>query len=227
MTLPRYPLSPLDCIGFKEVSMSTPSGMVSRTRLFTESNIALIESLRWPSSSSSAEAATPGICGGASEASSWTKAQRLLTKSSPNRCERSASGRSITRQIGGNRAVATFLEAAVSYYENGGNALRQARCSTISRRLRFRQSGRPKSGCTRVASILVERRRRGKDGIAPRHSGNFGGVMPNVVSSRAFRLKTHRRCRGGAGASGLTKSHPARLDRGAEQRSIDPQGRGN
>jgi hypothetical protein len=126
MTLPRYPLSPLDCIGFKEVSMSTPSGMVSRTRLFTESNIALIESLRWPSSSSSAEAATPGICGGASEASLWTKAQRLLTKSSPNRCERSASGRSITRQIGGNRAVATFLEAAVSYYENGGNALRQA-----------------------------------------------------------------------------------------------------
>ena len=197
MTLPRYPLSPLDCIGFKEISMSTPSGMVSRTRLFTESDIlALIESLRWPSSSSSAAAATPGICGGASEASLWTKAQRLLTKSSPNRCERSASGRSITRQIGGNRAVATFLEAAVSYYENGGNALRQARCSTISRRLHFRKSGRPKSRCTRVASILVERRRRGKDGIAPRHSGNFGGVMPNVVWKLVHLLVvTHKNAR--------------------------------
>jgi hypothetical protein len=52
----------------------------------------------------------------------WTKAQRLLTKASPNQCERRASGRSITRKIGGNRAVATFLEAAVSYHENGGEA---------------------------------------------------------------------------------------------------------
>ena len=28
----------------------------------------------------------------------------------------------VTRQIGGNRAVATFLEAAVSYLETGGEA---------------------------------------------------------------------------------------------------------
>src|ERR1700722_347334 len=69
--------------------------MAGRTRLFTESDIlALIESLPCPSSSLSATAQSPGTSAELSEASLWTKAQRLLTKPSPKRSGRSASGKS-------------------------------------------------------------------------------------------------------------------------------------
>ena len=44
----------------------------------------------------------------------------------------------VNRQIGGNRAVATFLEAAVSYLENGGEARYvKALIDPTSRQLRF------------------------------------------------------------------------------------------
>jgi hypothetical protein len=156
--------------------------MAGRTRLFTESDIlALIESLRCPSSLTSAAAATLGICGGASKASLWTKAQRLLTKSSPNRCARSASGRSITRQIGGNRAVATFLKAAVSYYENGGEARFVKPQLDCFKTTQLSQIGQAE--VKMYARLLYPGRatstRQGRDRAT--HSGNFGGVMPNVV----------------------------------------------
>ncbi len=64
--------------------------MAGRTRLFTEADIAaIIEALPCPSSSSSATAPQTGTCVAPSEASLWTKAQRLGTTSKPKRPGRS------------------------------------------------------------------------------------------------------------------------------------------
>ena len=96
--------------------------MAGRTRLFTEADVAaLIEALPCPSNSSNATGHPSGISAAPSEASLWTRAQN----SDREQAEALRAKREweiVNRQIGGNRAVATFLEAAVSYMENGGEA---------------------------------------------------------------------------------------------------------
>ena len=73
--------------------------MAGRTRLFTEADVAaLIEALPCPSSSLSATAPHSGISAAPSEASLWTRAQKLLTESRRKPYARRESGRSLTEQ---------------------------------------------------------------------------------------------------------------------------------
>jgi hypothetical protein len=71
--------------------------MAGRTRLFTEADVtALIEALPCPSNSSSVTGHPAGISAAPSEASLWTRAQRLLTESRRKPYARRESGRSLT-----------------------------------------------------------------------------------------------------------------------------------
>ena len=74
--------------------------MAGRTRLFTEADIAaIIEALPCPSNSSNATVPPSGISAVPSEASMWTRAQKLLTAS------RRKPSEIVNRQLGGGRAV--------------------------------------------------------------------------------------------------------------------------
>jgi excisionase family DNA binding protein len=69
--------------------------VIGRRKLFTEEDIlALAEKLECPSSSSDATALHSGTSAAPSEASLWTRAQRLLTKQPPKRSGRKGSGNS-------------------------------------------------------------------------------------------------------------------------------------
>ena len=71
--------------------------MAGRTRLFTEADVAaIIEALPCPSSSSNVTDPLSGISAAQSEASLWTKAQKLMTGSKQKPYARRESGRSST-----------------------------------------------------------------------------------------------------------------------------------